>query len=286
MFGPNTIGKKVYSLNYSHRDKEFISLYKELTCSFKNNFDLHEYDILFLPGSGTIGIESLISSCVDKINLIGPNGKFKNRWLGISNRYSKNKKQSINMFCQLETSNSNFFSQEGCVIDAISSFPYYDMPKNTLAFITCSNKQLGAFPGLSIIGIHKNFWHKIRKDEQFSYLNLALHRKFAEKHQTLTTAPTPVYEHLLDNINNFDLNKLKEKINHVSRTITELFGKEDIIGEKICPVITIKKNSVPINIATKYQLYGLNNPSTDNYQIFTYSHPREHYEDFIKDLKK
>ena len=59
------------------------------------------------------------------------------------------------LYCQLETSNSSYYDEEGCVVDAISSFPYYDLPKNTNIFITCVNKQLGGFPGLSNRGCKK-----------------------------------------------------------------------------------------------------------------------------------
>ena len=60
-------------------------------------------------------------------------------------------------------------------------------------------------------------------------------------------------------------------------------GEKHIIGEKICPVITFKKDNIPLEIAKKYQLYGINS-DTDIYQIFTYSTDDKLFNNFINEL--
>ena len=55
MFGPNTHITSKLSLNYSHRDAEFFNLYREVDALLKSTFDLDDYHILFIPGSGTVG---------------------------------------------------------------------------------------------------------------------------------------------------------------------------------------------------------------------------------------
>ena len=60
-------------------------------------------------------------------------------------------------FYQLETSNSRTFYKEDCIVDAISSFPYYSIPSGTKVFITSSNKILGSIPGIAIVGIKSDF---------------------------------------------------------------------------------------------------------------------------------
>ena len=285
MFGPNTIGSSLYELSYSHRDKKFKSVFAELTQQFKQKFELQDYDFLFIAGSGTIGIEATIASYNGSVDIVGSAGKFKDRWKQLSNKYATPKSSnSIEMFCQLETSCSEFFDRQGCIVDAVSSFPYLSIPENTPIFITCSNKQLGAFPGISIVGVHKDFWSSIKDDDSFSYLNLKLHKKYSEDNQTLTTAPTPLFEHLLEKVKNINVQGLRQKIDIVSDMLVGAVGEDNIIGEHRCPVITFKKTSISDTIAKKYELYGINNAATDCYQVFTYSHPIDDYTKFALEL--
>lgn len=285
MFGPNTTGSCLYNLTYSHRDKQFKDVFEKLRAQLQNKFDLRDYDFLFIAGSGTIGIESVISSCTKRVNVIGAEGKFKNRWSELSNKYKPSQTpNSIDMFCQLETSSSKTFYKTNSIVDAISSFPYYELPKDTPIFITCPNKQLGAFPGVSIIAVRKDSWSLIKNTEEFSYLNLFLHKQYSENCQTLTTAPTPVFEHLSARLEELDVTELRNRIDLASELVVNAIGAENVIGQHRCPVITFKKNSISDTIADKYELYGVNNNSSDYYQVFTYSHPIRDYEKFAMEL--
>lgn len=288
MFGPNKIGEHKYKITFTHRSKKFQELYKNLTVAIKEKFSLQEYDILFIAGSGTTGVESVISTIKKEIVVIGKEGKFKERWINLSKYYNYERfvrKTKKELFCQLETSVSEVFEKEGCIVDAISSFPYYDIPKNTEVFITCCNKQLGAFPGLAIVGVKKGLWDEFKDDGYFSYINLSLYKEYSLNNQTPTTAPIALFEHLLHEVNKIDLEEHRKHIDLSSDTIVDAVGREHFIGETRCPVLTFKKSSIPIDIAERWDLYGLTNESTDYYQIFTYSHPIDDYKNFAKEVK-
>ena len=285
MFGPNTHLITQSIIDYSHRDKDFFSLYASLTEKFTTLFKLDNFDIIFVPGSGTIGIESVFFSLLKDIKLIGPDGVFKEKWNNLSKLYSKGDNgDPLEMYCQLETSISEVFEKEYCIVDCISSFPYYSIPKNTKIFVTCSNKQLGSMPGLSIVGIRKDFWANLIPSDVFSYLNLRRYKDFSRLSQTPTTPPITIYSHLVDVLSHFDIKSLRNKINNNSKLIVDSVGENNVIGETICPVITINKSLIPMEIAYKYELYGLNT-SSDNFQIFTYSCDSNSYKSFSDDIK-
>ena len=67
--------------------------------------------------------------------------------------------------------------------------------------------------------------------------------------------------------------------------LTKSIGINNIIGDITGPVITVHKDNIPIKIASKYQLYGINTNSK-YYQIFTYSCEDKLYIKFCKELKK
>lgn len=285
MFGPNTHITSQLSLEYSHRNKEFFSLYSEVSTLFESTFNLQNYRLLFIPGSGTIGIEAVIRSCSKKIEVVGHKGKFRSRWESLVDLYPNHSPEKEKMFCQLETSNSSVYERDGCIVDAVSSFPFYDLPKGTKLFVTCSNKQIGSFPGLSIVGIHNDHLDLIKNDPQFSYLNLQTYLDYSYKLQLPTTAPIQIFTHLREVLLNFNLKSLRNKIVENSFKITSVVGIGNIVGEKICPVITLPKTTVPKELASKYQLYGTNSDS-DFYQLFTYSTSNQILNNFIYEFKK
>ena len=283
MFGPNTHTSVNSVIDNSHRDKEFFEKVINTRKLFQKTFNLENYDILFIPGSGTIGMESVIWSVNTQIKIIGPKGKFASRWEGLSKLHATESKKTINLFCQLETSIAEVYSEENCIVDAISSFPYYDLPDNTKIFVTCINKQIGGIPGMAIVGVHKDFWSNIRDSSVFSYLNLSLYNKYLSTGQTPTTPAVCHIDNLYQLLMDFDIDKLRRKIDSNSEKLTKSIGSENIIGITKGPVICVKKHAIPLTIATKYQLYGIN---SDNnlYYLFTYSVSNEIYEQFIKDL--
>ena len=143
MFGPNTYIKSNDKIDYSHRDKEFIELFSRVRDKFIDTFKLHEYDILFIPGSGTLGVEAVVWSVLNRIRVVGHDGVFKSKWKRLTETHKKETISYEKLYCQLETSNSSIFEEEGCIVDAISSFPYYDIPKDTLETLPWGKKYAG-----------------------------------------------------------------------------------------------------------------------------------------------
>ena len=287
MFGPNTYIDFPTSITHSHRDKEFMNTFEDLRELFIDVFDLQGYDILFIGGSGTTAVEAVVWSMMNNIEIVGNGGVFRNKWERLVKTYEKegsSKYYREKLYCQLETSNSSYFEEDNCIVDAISSFPYYEIPKNTNVFITCVNKQLGGFPGLSIVGVKKNYWNRIKDADEFTYLSLKRYYQYGLKNQTPTTAPTQIYEHFLTILRRFDIDELRNKINRNSELIVDAIGEKKIIGKNLCPVITIPKEFISDELAVKWNLYGLQTKSK-NYQIFTYSCDDKDYENFAKDLK-
>ncbi len=286
MFGPNTYFEDNVNISYSHRDKQFFELFDKTRELFSEIFQLKDYDILFILGGGTTGVESLFYSCKRKINLIGVNGFFKDRWEKMSKNYYKSSNKSpFEMYCRLETSCSTAYEKQGCFIDAVSAFPYYSIPKDTLGFVTCLNKQLGSYIGLAVVGIRKDMWDEFVDEDEISYLNLARYKKYHLISQTPFTTPTYIYEHFYKVLCEFNIDKFKDRLDQVSDMIVNTIGKENIIGELRGPVITFKKDSIPEEFARKYNIYGYW-AKRPHYQIFTYTDKVENYKKVMIELNR
>ena len=283
MFGPNYFSNFHYDMTFSHRSEDFKLVYKDTVDLISDKFGLQEYDIIPIVGSGTTAMETLIMSSKFDIDVIGNEGKFKDRWKNLSSQQQASSQRRVELYCQLETSKSSTFMKEGCFVDGISSFPFYDIPKNTLAFVTCANKQIGAYPGLSFIFVRKDCWNLFKEEELFHTRNLSLYRKHFKNNQTPTTCPVQIFEQLNKCLQDIDFQQEKQKIIQNSSLLEELLS-EFLIGEKTCPVLTFHKEAVPDALASKYKIYNYNNDSA-YYQIFTYSAPQEEYYNFYKDLK-
>lgn len=287
MFGPNTYFNYNVNVCYSHRDKIFFDLFQETRERFSKTFDLDEYDLLFIPGSGTVGIEAVMYSFKNAIKVIGIDGTFKNRWIEFEkNRpHRRGDGKVYEMFCLLETSCSKNYYKEGCIVDAISGFPYYNIPSNTIAFVTCLNKQLGSFVGLAVVGIRKDKWHLFIDEKEMSYLNLSRYKSYHDINQAPSTSPTYIYEHFNELLKGFNLQEFRNRINNVSDIIVNAIGEENIIGNARGPVITLKPGVIPEQMARQYDVYGYWS-GRPNYQIFTYTQKQEDYESFFNLLSK
>jgi len=139
MFGPNKLTEQYrYS---SHREEYSLDLVEKTKTLFKEKYNLGEYDIIFFPGSGSSGVQAVMESLKQPIQVIGD---------------EKLDAKPIQMSCHLETSTSNYQPLDTPILDAVSSFPYYSIPKTAQVFITSSNKQLGADAGVAIIGVRQD----------------------------------------------------------------------------------------------------------------------------------
>jgi len=287
MFGPNTYFQDNVNICYSHRDNVFFDLFAETRQKFSEMFHLEDFDILFVPGSATVGIEALMFSFKHRLKVIGVEGTFKNRWTELAQTYSHKQRSSkeYEMFCLLETSRSQNFYKEGALVDAVSGFPYYDIPKNTIAFVTCLNKQIGSYVGLSVVGVRKDMWNLFLSEETMSYLNLARYRSYHTINQAPSTSPTYIYEHLNQKLEQFNIDAFRKRVDRVSKMVVDVIGTENIIGNACGPVITLKEGVIPEILARKYDIYGYWS-GRPNYQIFTYSDKEENYIPFLQELSR
>ena len=281
MFGPNQITKYSHKMEYSHRTEKFKSLYKKCTQKIIDKFSLQDYDLIFVPGSGTTGMETVISSLKTKVNVIGPDGKFKQRWLKYcENNERYDRESEVDLYCQLETSTGEVFCSGTGIVDAISSFPYYDIPKGTKCFVTCSNKQLGGFPGLSLVFVKKDSWDLFEGKEYFCTKDLLLYKKMQENNQTPTTCPVQIFKQLVLIMDKFDLQQHRRRIDRVCNMFSQIIEPDNQIP---CPVINIPKSQISKFVASKYELYNHNNEK-DIYQIFSYSNKFKKYKKLYKDI--
>jgi aspartate aminotransferase-like enzyme len=290
MFGPNTVFDDYVCPNFNHRDKEFFELFSSVRTKFANTFGLQDYDILFIPGSASVGMESIIYSILNPIEVTGWNGSFTRRWKNLVSNYPKSRLiPKVNLYCLYETSCSSFYKQDDglCIVDAVSAFPYYDIPKNnTLAFVTCLNKQLGSYPGLAVVGVRKDGWSHFKSNtEDQSYLNLARYKEYADKNQFPMTAPVYILQHFDKVLDTYDIEELKEAIRYRSWYLADIIKGDNLIGDAIGPTITVKPNVLPQSICERFSLYGYH-AGRPNIQIFTYSETAYRYAKFSAALRK
>lgn len=291
MFGPNKYFTDDVNINFSHRDLESFQLYKEVVDKFKKKFNLQDYDILFIPGSATVGVEALMYSLNVPIKVIGAEGSFKQRWIEMNKVYSKrlNNKQltldPVEFCCLFETSTSTYFYKEGCFVDATSAFPYYDLPKNTLGFVTSLNKQLGSYVGLAVVGIRKDMWGYFKDPSHMSYLNLSRYRHYSNQNQMPSTSPTHIFQHFNKVLDDFDVNKLRQHVNTVCNKVVSTMGSNMFIGDLQSPCLTFKENVLPEELCKKWSVYGYF-AHRDHYQLFTYNGTLEEYDKFLTDWKQ
>jgi aspartate aminotransferase-like enzyme len=288
MFGPNTYLEHLVKITYSHRERKFFDLYYEVTERFQRVFGLQDFDILFVPGSGTVGIEAAMFSVRSRVEVIGHDGIFKDRWAALSETYNACRKRgpSTPLYCQLETSCSRFFAGDGrgAIVDGISAFPYYLPPAHAQIYVTSSNKGLLSFVGLSIVMVRRSFWGELVDENRFSYLNLRRYKSYAEQRQTPSTTATHIFEHLNLVLSNFDMDAYRARLDRIATGLVDGIGEDFIIGDQRGPVITARLDAFPAGFARDYNLYGYW-VGKSNYQFFTFSQEEAAYGRFVEALQ-
>lgn len=223
--GPINIKENIKNMKikeHTHRCDHFHELYDNCVKETKKLFNINDnYQILFLTGSGTLSIESMIYSYIkNKKILLLQNGHFSERWEKMLKHYKTNydkinfewnnefnyttirkklsgKKYDGIFVVHQETSTTmindinklNHICEEfnlELYLDSVSTAGMYDIDLNVLKNITMmgysSNKAIGIYPGLAI-NIVKNKVLKELNDEM-CYLNLGLYYKYSLKKET------------------------------------------------------------------------------------------------------
>ena len=284
MFGPNTRLDEIVRVVGSHRDIHFANLLKRVRARFIDVFKLQDYDILFIPGNSSIGIEAVMHSLIHHVEVNGPDAKFTNRWEQVARRNSlvgKSKEDSWKFYCQLESSLSRVMQGDADIVDATISFPFYLIPPAAKIFITTTEKQLGCMAGMSIVGVRKDIWDDIdRRERGFDYLNLRTYRDKIPYSYNIY-----IFEELRYQLTIMNYVNIVSQIDVVSDMLVQAIGENNLIGEIKCPVITVKKQAIPLNLAKDYELYAIHDEMSPYYQIFTYSEHIDVYREFADAVK-
>ena len=284
-FGPNAEVQFDIDLYGSHRDENFRNLYSETAETFRQVFQLEDFDILFMPGGGTLGIEATMASSLHPITVVGCDGIFRDRWSQMASLYNMGKNgPEVALSCHVETSVSKYQELETPILDVVSSFPYYSVPNSCDVFILASNKQLNALAGLAIVGIRKEKFRSYFKDSELSYLSLARYFASASSDEMPSTVGTYLFDVLKGAISGFDLYSHRRRIDSVCEQIVNCVGESMIIGDLQGPVLTIRREAIPEHIAQSWSLYEKPLP-IPSYQIFTYSTNKLNYQLFLDEIK-
>lgn len=279
MLGPNVIP------SIHHREIMFMELFQDLQTTFKRVFDVSDdYIVLPITGSGTLALEILINSLDLKFKHLYTDEEFGSRFQKINHNEQATDDDDADgyAYCNYETSISkfnhltNYNKVETTIIDAVSSFPYYNIPKGTGAWVTVNSKQLGCNPGLSFIVIHERLL-KYVKDEEFSVLSLKRYLNYNEKHQTPNTPAISLLQETLESLQNFSVHKLKKKIISRSEMLSQYFP--DSVGSG--PVFTINSSKKNDKFKKEFNLYG-----KTNIQLFLWSGSDHEYIEIEKYLKE
>lgn len=266
-----------------------MKIYKKAHDLFRKKFSIPtEYEIIFFSGSGTLAIESFISHFKGKLAVLSDdfeNEKFASRWKDMAAHYGKYDENSPHkIYVQLETSQSKYNGEKDVVLtDAISAFPFFPTPKSP-AWVTVSSKLIGGMPVLGVLAIKKDFMNKFLRGDGPSYLNPFLYTKFQAVNQTPFTPAMPLFEDLCSSLEKLNVAKLRREIVERYSLFVQALGRENIIGDTLGPVITLKNNVLSKKLAQKWNLYG--HSSNGRIQIFLYSESDKFYRQLAKDISK
>ena len=260
--GPVNLKENVKNFKYveiGHREPEFMELYKSVKTKFFRLLKVtkRDYEVVFIGGSGTSAMESIISSVLhsDKKTLVLSNGAFGERWAEICKIYNipvnfmnfgwgepfnldlverlvKRKEIESVIVVHLETSTSmvNPIHEVGqiCrrynklfIVDAVSSFigEKLDVQKDCIDYLAInSNKGVNSTPVLGIVCANKSVLHKtLDIPHRTYYLDLWKYIKYGQINQTPTTPPITQYYHTLEALKNIE----KEGLNNMIKRYKE-----------------------------------------------------------------
>lgn len=246
-------------VNFSHRSKEFEDLYKNTKERLRNKFEIpSEYEILFIQGSGSCAIETVISSLCNRLRPnIYINGVFSERVNTIVKKnaiYDADWKWEGNYFyfVQFETSRSiyselekirpkpsKYKDQRGAseykliVADCVSGFGFYPLPKADI-IIASSSKIIGGLPVLGIILFNERaeYWFT---NSGGDYLDILSCIKYDRINQTPHSSLIPQLLSLNEAIPNV-INP-EQIIDNCEALHSDKIQFE---GEVVAPVLTIK----------------------------------------------
>lgn len=289
MFGPNTHLSRTFQIAYHHRSASFRSAYQAVEECFLEVLGTHRFHLLFVPGSATSGMETLLLSVSDELRAVGKRGKFTERWSDLcefSNmlRDGRSSGTVTDVWCQVETSLNIVQSFDRGIVDSVCAFPFFDVPRDAEAFITCTNKLVGSIPGLAVIGLAEPALNRL-SDTRGS-TNHLLHFLEASKRRELPyTAPTHIFDDLLTYFGQPYVSGLRQLVEERRELLMGLFSQDELIGDETSPLLTVKKSAISSHLAQRWDLYSKSFPEPC-YQIFLYSAGSADYSLFASEVHR
>jgi len=288
--GPINVNQKVRELklqNISHRSDQFKQLHKELKLKIKKFTNASEiYEVMFIPGSGTSGIEAMISSFQGKSLMVCSNGSFGDKWQLIASLYDINvvkysngwgipfdnseisrvsKKLGINniMIVHHETSINIINNLEGfdsdinLIVDMVSSFGIESINLENSNILMCSfssNKGSCSYPGISVVIGKIDYLKEVNLKIPF-YLNLKNYYTYSLLEQTPTTPNVSILQYFNRSLDSLENGITSEKLDYITNSF-EILGIYEI---------PISKNMKSKGINTYYYPLGINPIDFYNY---------------------
>lgn len=291
--GPVPYNERI-KIDFSHRSEKFEEIYKEVERNLKKKFHLDFYNIIFIQGSGTAAIETVLKSIIPEMGMEGiPEGTFGRRArlirgqrLEIKNFYKK----KFLYYVQFETSrslyrclDSEYKKYDLVVVDCVSGLGFYDLPKADI-IIASSSKILGGLPVMGLVFYN----NKARRYflENGEYLNIQKYIEYANKYQTPHTALLPQFISL-----NQMIGKMITRKQIVQNCALFQEFEEYLVGEKVAPVLTFKTEKarkIVNQLKTKdIEVYFNSTYMRDSFQVsmFSYKELRP-YKKLHKELRK
>lgn len=283
----NSIKKEITKLS-SHRSNDFTYLIKECFHNTLKMFNVNsDYSSLFLCGSGTLSIESIIYSYLRyKKVLLLTNGFFGERWNSMLEHYSCKFKcinfkwneefdyniienELINkydclFFVHHETSTTMINDinklNEICkktntniVMDSVSSVGIYNINLMKYDMISAlgfsTNKCMGSYPGLCVVVIKNDILELMPKSP--SYLNLYNYYEYIKNYQTPFTP-------CIQNFYAYNIilkNKLDNTLSIESHYDDLMnYFKKKLLEKNLLPILKNNQSNWVINIYHKHPL--------------------------------
>lgn len=278
MFGPNaTVSPQAMQPPYHHRGPAAMALLGDLDELFREQVLGAGWQLAFVPGSGTLGLESLAHAFGDGQN-VATEGEFSTRLGSMISDYGWWSLGGLRWAVQYETAESREDHRADAELwDCVSSFPYYDVPAQASAFVTVSSKQLGAEPIVAVVGVRD----RVRFDCEgcSSYLCLARWLRATKERRFWHTPPLSALSDLKHGLLGHDTWRLRKTIDARRGLLKEAAPGLQTIGDG--PVLTYEH--LPARVVAGWDLYVT---KTGWPQVFLWSGTDAEYESFASVLKE
>ena len=293
LFSPGPVHlNETINIDFSHRSQQMTDLYNQTRYKLRRNYNISsEYEILFINGSATAAIESVMSTLIrNRVVRVLSEGEFGDRLTNICRIHGvsiSDSRVEWTLLCQFETSCSKYrkyidkiikkshSNGEHVMVDAVSSFGYYPIPDADV-IVTSSAKILGGLPVMGIVIIKKELLNDCHWSYGASYyLDLRRYVESAKNGQMPHTALLP---QLISLNRALDSPISPETIMGQSIYVANHLTKLERIGDCPAPVLTFKfpKGVDPKKIYNRLLDYGIEvymNPlyHKDQFQISCFS---------------